>query len=117
MLLGKVVVQYNAGAVGARDPGGDRVRGLHREMGTRGRRRRAGTRRRGGWPELGKLVFACPLFFLMWSSITFQRYHGMMTDMLGGTASGKLPAMALVSAALYPVQFGLGRQFRRGQKR
>ena len=40
-------------------------------------------------------------------------HHGMMTDVLGGAASpGKLPAMALVSAALAtPVQSASGANF------
>lgn len=119
-LLGKVVVQYNAGAVGARtikaaiesldytaelwDAGETAAASAgHAAEATRYRRE-----------FLASLVFAGPLLFLMMVLDRLPAVHrGMMTDVLGGAASpGKLPAMALVSAALAtPVQFGLGRQF------
>lgn len=121
-LLGKVVVQYNAGAVGART-----IRAAIESMDYTAELWDAGetaTASAGHAAEatryrrefLASLVFAGPLFFLMMVLDHLPAvHHGMMTDVLGGAASpGKLPAMALVSAALAtPVQFGLGRQFYR----
>ena len=121
-LLGKVVVLYNAVAVGART-----IRAAIESMDYTAELWDAGetaTASAGHAAEatryrrefLASLVFAGPLFFLMMVLDHLPAvHHGMMTDVLGGAASpGKLPAMALVSAALAtPVQFGLGRQFYR----
>ena len=122
-LLGKVVVQYNAGAVGART-----IRAAIESMDYTAELWDAGetaTASAGHAAEatryrrefLASLVFAGPLFFLMMVLDHLPAvHHGMMTDVLEERRAprGKLPAMALVSAALAtPVQFGLGRQFYR----
>ena len=121
LLLGKVVVRYNAAAVGARTimraiealeyaaelweetDGGPRDSRSHANEALKYRRE-----------FFVSAAFAFPLFFLMMVLDRVPAVHeAMMTDALGGAASpGALPAMALVSAALAtPVQFGLGRQF------
>jgi len=121
LLLGKVVVRYNAAAVGARTI----MRAIEAleyaaelweetDRGPRDVRSHANEALKYRREFFVSAAFAFPLFFLMMVLDRVPTVHEtMMTDALGGAASpGALPAMALVSAALAtPVQFGLGRQF------
>ena len=129
LLLGKVVVRYNAAVVGARtikraiealeydatlwEDGDDQ--GLS-STGSRfgsvtGHAREAMKYRREFFLSA---AFAFPLFFLMMVLDKIDAVHSvMMTDVLNGAATpGALPLMSVASAALAtPVQFWLGAQF------
>ena len=129
LLLGKVVVRYNAAVVGARtikraiealeydatlwEDGDDQ--GLS-STGSRfgsvtGHAREAMKYRREFFLSA---AFAFPLFFLMMVLDKIDVVHSvMMTDVLNGAATpGALPLMSVASAALAtPVQFWLGAQF------
>ena len=129
LLLGKVVVRYNAAVVGARtikraiealeydatlwEDGDDQ--GLS-STGSRfgsvtGHAREAMKYRREFFLSA---AFAFPLFFLMMVLDKIDVVHKfMMTDVLNGAATpGALPLMSVASAALAtPVQFWLGAQF------
>ena len=128
LLLGKVVVKYNAAVVGARtikraiealeydaelwEDGDDGVSSTGSRFGSAtGHAREAMKYRREFFLSA---AFAFPLFFLMMVLDRVDVVHAaMMTDVLNGAvAPGALPLMSVASAALAtPVQFWLGRQF------